>query len=90
MPPLPPPPPFSARPSLAHAAAQAVVFVCANLDSAYFLLLDHYLTCGWEAPPVPPPHEYFPALIAMHPGAPTNCTHVEADIGVMFDMVCYN
>ena len=47
---------------------QAIVFTCANLDSAYFVLLDHFLTCGWAAPPVPPPHEYFPALAALYPG----------------------
>ncbi len=47
---------------------QAVVFTCANLDSAYFVLLDHFLTCGWAAPPIPPPHDYFPAIAAMHPG----------------------
>lgn len=50
--------------------------MCANLDSAYFLLLDHYLTCGWEAPPVPPPHEYFPAMVAMHPGALSTCNKI--------------
>ena len=47
---------------------QAVVFVCANLDSAYFVLLDHFLTCRWAAPPVPPPHDYFAAIVASHPG----------------------
>ena len=47
---------------------QAVIFTCANLDSAYFVLLDHSLTCGWAAPPVPPPHDYFPAVAALHPG----------------------
>ena len=49
---------------------QATVFVCANLDSAYFVLLDHSLTCRWTAPPVPPPHDYFVAVAAQHPGAP--------------------
>jgi len=47
---------------------QAVVFTCANLDSAYFVLLDHSLTCRWAAPPVPPPHAYFPAIASLHPG----------------------
>lgn len=54
--------------TVALCSAQVTVFVCANLDSAYFVLLDHFLTCGWAAPPVPPPHEYFPAIAAMHPG----------------------
>ncbi len=49
-----------------HARAQ----VAAALDGAYYALLEHALCCGWAAPAVPPPHAWFPAFAAAHPGAP--------------------
>ena len=63
-----------------HAAAQeclepgkrlkpeAAVYLCANLDALYYDLLQYHLRRGREGPPVPPPHEYFPAVAAQHPG----------------------
>ena len=41
----------------------------AKLDGAYYALLEHALCCGWAAPAVPPPHAWFPAFAAEHPGA---------------------
>lgn len=46
-----------------------VVHACADLDIAYYALLEHHLSCGYATPPVPPPHIYFPALARAHPGA---------------------
>eukprot|EP00892_Ulva_mutabilis_P004997 jgi/Ulvmu1/286/UM001_0290.1 len=43
--------------------AESVVFLIANLDSMYYVLLDHHLTAPWTTPSVPPPHKYFPALL---------------------------
>ncbi len=42
--------------------------MCADLDKAYYALLEHHLSCGYDTPPVPPPHVYFPALARAHPG----------------------
>ena len=47
---------------------QAVVHVATSLDSCYYALLEHFLTCEWAAPAVPPPHDYFPAITASHHG----------------------
>lgn len=41
---------------------ESVVFLIANLDSMYYVLLDHHLTAPWT-PSVPPPHRYFPAVL---------------------------
>ncbi len=46
----------------------AVVAVTAALDGCYYALLEHGLTCGWDAGAVPPPHLWFPAMTAAHPG----------------------
>lgn len=46
-----------------------VVHACADLDIAYYALLEHHLSCGYATPSVPPPHEYFPALAHAHAGA---------------------
>jgi len=46
------------------------VQAAAALDGAYYALLEHALCCGWAAPAVPPPHAWFPAFAAAHPGAP--------------------
>lgn len=43
--------------------AESIVFLIANLDSMYYVLLDHHLTAPWSTPSVPPPHQYFPALV---------------------------
>ena len=48
--------------------AEAAVYLCANLDALYYDLLQYYLRRGGEGPAVPPPHEYFPAVAAKHPG----------------------
>ena len=56
----------AAAPSLGKAD---VVHACADLDIAYYALLEHHLSCGYGMPPVPPPHIYFPALARAHPGA---------------------
>lgn len=42
--------------------------VVAELDGAYYALLEHALCCSWAAPAVPPPHAWFPAFAAEHPG----------------------
>lgn len=42
---------------------ESVVYITANLDSMYYVLLDHHLTAKWPTPSVPPPHKYFPALM---------------------------
>lgn len=42
---------------------ESVVYMVANLDSMYYVLLDHHLTSKWATPSVPPPHKYFPALL---------------------------
>jgi hypothetical protein len=42
---------------------ESVVYIVANLDSMYYVLLDHHLTATWPTPSVPPPHKYFPALL---------------------------
>ena len=42
---------------------ESVVYMVANLDSMYYVLLDHHLTAKWPTPSVPPPHKYFPALL---------------------------
>lgn len=52
-------------------SAEAVVHVAASLDGCYYALLEHFLTCGWEAPAVPPPHDYFPAITAAAAGKST-------------------
>ena len=54
-------------------SAQCVVCMCADLDTAYYALLEHHLSCGYETPPVPPPHVYFPALAQAHPGTRKTC-----------------
>lgn len=43
--------------------AESVVFLIANLDSMYYVLLDHHLTAPLQTPSVPPPHHYFPAVV---------------------------
>ena len=48
----------------------AVVAVTAALDGCYYALLEHGLTCAWDAAVVPPPHLWFPAMTAVHPGVP--------------------
>jgi len=45
-----------------------VVAVTAALDGCYYALLEHGLMCGWDAVVVPPPHLWFPAMTAAHPG----------------------
>ena len=50
-------------------SAEHAVHLCADLDLAYYSLLEHHLSCGHPVPPVPPPHSYFPALAQAHPGA---------------------
>lgn len=47
---------------------EAVIHVASALDGCYYALLDHFLTCGWAAPAVPPPHAYFPAITASAAG----------------------
>lgn len=54
--------------------AESVVFLLANLDSMYYVLLDHHLTAPWQTPSIPPPHRYFLALV--------NLMQVEADAAV--------
>lgn len=39
------------------------VAIIARIDSCYYALFNHYVTCGWPAPPVPPPHLFFPATV---------------------------
>ena len=50
--------------NLAHVCPKAA----AELDGAYYAVLEHALCCGWAAPAVPPPHAWFPAFAAAHPG----------------------
>ena len=50
-------------------SAEHAVHLCADLDLAYYSLLEHHLSCGHPVPPVPPPHSYFPALAQAHSGA---------------------
>ncbi len=52
----------------ASLSAEHTVCMCADLDRAYYALLEHHLSCGYDTPPVPPPHVYFPALAQAHPG----------------------
>jgi len=47
---------------------EAAVFLCANLDAMYYDLFQFYLRSGGKGPTAPPPHEYFPAISAAHPG----------------------
>ncbi|CAK0783568.1 hypothetical protein CVIRNUC_006767 [Coccomyxa viridis] len=49
-------------------SAEHAVHLSADLDLAYYSLLEHHLSCGHPVPPVPPPHSYFPALAQAHPG----------------------
>jgi len=49
-------------------SAEHVVQMCADLDLAYYAMLEHHLSCGYKTPPVPPPHVYFPAMAQAHPG----------------------
>ena len=44
------------------------VAATAAMDNCFYALLEHSLTCGWAAPGVPPPHLWFPAMAAAHPG----------------------
>jgi hypothetical protein len=44
------------------------VHLCASLDAAYYALLERHLSSRGRTPAVPPPHVYFPALAAAHPG----------------------
>lgn len=55
----------SIPPSATCIDAESVVFLLANLDSMYYVLLDHHLTAPWQAPSVPPPHRYFVAMVDM-------------------------
>ena len=42
--------------------------MCANLDALYYDLFQFYLRSGGRGSIIPPPHEYFPAISALHPG----------------------
>ena len=55
--------------------------VTAALDGAYYALLEHALCCGWAAPAVPPPHAWFPAFTAAHPGPTMRCSLESAQKG---------
>lgn len=44
------------------------VQLAASLDGMYYLLLEHHLSTRGGSPAVPPPHLYFPAVAAAHPG----------------------
>lgn len=50
-------------PDKTHIDPESVVYMVANLDSMYYVLLDHHLTASWATPSIPPPHRYFPALV---------------------------
>ena len=58
----------SARTGGAELAAESAVSVIASLDAAYYVVLEHHLSCGHETPAVPPPHDYLPAIVAANPG----------------------
>jgi hypothetical protein len=45
--------------------AESAVYLAANADAMYHILLDHHLTSAWLTPSVPPPHSYFPALTSL-------------------------
>ena len=47
--------------------AEAVQLL-SSLDGMYYMLLEHHLSTGGGSPAVPPPHIYFPAVTAAHPG----------------------
>lgn len=57
-----------APPQAAALPPQAAVMIAANADAMYYALLDHNLTCGWQTPPMAPPHAYLPTVVAAHPG----------------------
>lgn len=50
-------------PTKTHIDPESVVYMVANLDSMYYVLLDHHLTARWTTPSVPPPHKCFPAMV---------------------------
>ncbi|KAK9837237.1 hypothetical protein WJX81_000930 [Elliptochloris bilobata] len=52
---------------------EQAVMVMAELDGAYYALLEHALCCGWAAPAMPPPHAWFPAFATAHPGNAMAC-----------------
>ena len=58
----------SARIGGAELAPESAVTVIASLDAAYYVLLEHHLSCGHETPAVPPPNDYLPAIVAANPG----------------------
>ena len=51
--------------------SKAVVVIIAALDMCYYALLEHSLICKWPAGGLPPPHVYFSAMAAAHPGMVT-------------------
>jgi hypothetical protein len=40
------------------------LYLCANIDAMYHVVLDHHLSADWSTPSVPPPHAYLRALAA--------------------------
>ena len=44
------------------------VRLCAALDAMYYVLLERHLSSRGRTPAVPPPHVYFTAVAAAHPG----------------------
>ena len=48
--------------------AESVIYLNANLDAVYYDLLQLHLRTGGLVSAIPPPHQYFPSLIKLHPG----------------------
>jgi len=58
----------SLEPAKHRLTHEAAIFLCANLDALYYDLFQFCLRTGCAGPTVPPPHVYFPAMSAAHPG----------------------
>ena len=43
---------------------ESIIYLSANVDAMYYSLLDHHLSSVELTPTVPPPHDFFPAMLA--------------------------
>lgn len=41
---------------------ESALYLAANFDAMYHVLLDYHLSSDWPSPSVPPPHAYLPEL----------------------------
>lgn len=56
------------KPPESPLSPRSAIWLVANLDALYYDLLQFFLRSGGKGPAIPPPHTYFPAVTAKHPG----------------------